>query len=308
MTASAFGILVDEGKVSWNSLVRDVYPEFRQASETVGRQAALADLLVYRTGLARKNLYWHQSCQKLLLPKDETASTLSLLKEVAPFRAAFVYNNWAYCFAGIILERIAGETFGSFIQRDVFQPLGLSRTTIGIPAQENLAESYQTLDNGIPWWVPRPEIHDETIMRSAGGAKSSVNDLLRYSTSFLAAAKHQVEIVVLRQVFELARQQISISSSSSQSGSYALELVVTELPLTLGAVVVNPRELGQDMPVIKRSTKCKKCVWYHNGCLPGALAAAYLLPDTETVIIVLSNSVGRRTHQTGFANFLSKVS
>ncbi len=47
------------------------------------------------------------------------------------------------------------------------------------------------------------------------------------------------------------------------------------------------------MPVVARSTKTEKRVWYHNGSLPGAFSAVYLLPDTETVIVVLSNSLGK---------------
>ena len=62
----------------------------------------------------------------MLLLKDETASTVSLLEEVASFAAEFVYDNRVYCFAGIMLERFVGESLGSFTQRNKFNPLRLS--------------------------------------------------------------------------------------------------------------------------------------------------------------------------------------
>ena len=57
MLAAAFGVLVDEGKVSCNSLIRNIYPEFRQASKAARAQATLIDLLAHRIGLTPKNTY-----------------------------------------------------------------------------------------------------------------------------------------------------------------------------------------------------------------------------------------------------------
>ena len=146
---------------------------------------------------------------------------MSLLEEVVRFQAEFDYNNWVCCFAGVVLEEIIGEFFGSSIQREIVHPLGLSRMTIELVAQKKpLADIYQTLDNETSWRVPRAKTHDTTIMRPAGGAKSSVNNLNHYS-AFLAAAKHQLENgctstpgLPFRQVSELVCDQILISFSN----------------------------------------------------------------------------------------------
>lgn len=300
MTAAAFGLLVDEQKIRWDSPIQEIYPQFQQADETVKTCATVVDILAHRTGLAGKNCYWHQSHQKLLLPKHETASTMSLLEKVGNFREDFMYNNWVYGFAGTVLEHVVGESFGAYIQKKIFQPLGLKRTTIGTPTQENRAKLYQTLDDGSSWPVPDLEIEDSTIMGSAGGAKSSVNDLLAYYTAFLTAAKHQSKNncsstsgLPFRQVSELVRSHILASASGPNLQHYGLGLVLTELPSTLGLVGLNPRELGSDMPIVGRSAKGKRRVWYHNGSLPGAFSAAFLLPDLDSVIVVLCNSLGK---------------
>ena len=91
------------------------------------------------------------------------------------------------------------------------------------------------------------EKQDDTIMRSGGGAKSSVNDLLKNHCAFLAAMKHPLESgrtstsgLPFRQVSELVCDRILISFSKPQPGSYELGLVVTELPSTSDAVGINP--------------------------------------------------------------------
>ncbi len=300
MTAAAFGILVDDGKLSWDSLVMDACPEFRQANESVKSEATITDLLAHRTGLARKNCYWHQSRQKFLLLKHETASTMSLLEQVGSLHDSSIYDNWVYAFAGIVFGKIAGESLGTFLQKQIFDPLSLKRTTIGVPPSENLAKSYTTLDDGTPWEVPNPETRDNTIMGSASGGKSSVNDLLRFYSSFMSAAIHQINHDCtttagspFRQAKEMIQQQIIAAASNPHSQAYGLRLVLTELPSALGLTGLNLRELGEDMPIVGRNTRSRSSVWYHNGSLPGAFSSVYMLPDSDAVIVVLSNTLAR---------------
>ena len=298
MTAAAYGILVDREDFQWETPIKEIYP-FQQVNERVREEANVTDLLAHRTGLAAKNLYWHQSWQQLLLPKEETASTMSILECVGTLHDSFVYNDMAYAFAGVVLEKLTGESFGSFMQTQVFEPLGLNRTTIGSPPSENIAKSYSSLDDGSPWEIPNPGIQDSTILGSSAGGKSSVNDLLKYYKAFLVAAKHQIEHNCsstpgspFRQAAKMVQNHVDVTSPGPHPQSYGLGWTVTELPSTLGLIGLNTRELGKDMPIIGRSTKTQSRVWYHNGSLPEAFCSAYLLLDSDAVIVVLSNSLG----------------
>ena len=44
-TAAGLGILVEEKKLSWDSKVKDVLPEFRQSNKTIEDHASVADFL-----------------------------------------------------------------------------------------------------------------------------------------------------------------------------------------------------------------------------------------------------------------------
>ena len=57
-TATAMGILVDEGKVAWDKRVRDYLPTFRLQDESAAALMTPRDLLCHRSGLARHDLAW----------------------------------------------------------------------------------------------------------------------------------------------------------------------------------------------------------------------------------------------------------
>ncbi len=57
-TATAVGILVDEGKLDWDKPVRDYLPAFRIQDESASARMTPRDLLCHRSGLARHDLAW----------------------------------------------------------------------------------------------------------------------------------------------------------------------------------------------------------------------------------------------------------
>ena len=173
MTAAAFGHLVHKNIIKYNSPIRDVYPEFVQVNKEVQTQATIGDLLAHKTGLVSKNCYWHQARQRLLLPKVQTARTVSILESCGKLSDSFIYNNWTYAFAGMVLESLTSTSFESFVRKVLFSPLGLKRTMIGVPSLAdfaNVARTYTSYDHGQACEVPYPEISDDTIMGPAVGA------------------------------------------------------------------------------------------------------------------------------------------
>jgi CubicO group peptidase (beta-lactamase class C family) len=52
-TATGLALLVDEGKLDWDTRVREILPEFRLRDPVASEQATLRDLLTHRTGVPR---------------------------------------------------------------------------------------------------------------------------------------------------------------------------------------------------------------------------------------------------------------
>ena len=72
--------------------------------------------------------------------------------------------------------------------------------------------------------------------------------------------------------------------------SYGFGWARVQLPGPMGAMDCNPLLMPHDMPVVGKGAP-SKFVCYHQSSLPGALAAMNQIPETESAIVVLSNSL-----------------
>lgn len=57
-TSAAIGILVEEGKLEWDTLIKDVLPGFNSVEKTIIENVTVADLLAHRTGLQSADSLW----------------------------------------------------------------------------------------------------------------------------------------------------------------------------------------------------------------------------------------------------------
>lgn len=150
MTAVAIGILVDQGKLSWDDPVEAYLPEFHGqwvATESgpdhrtlvpAARPITIAELLTHTSGLGE-------------YPTTDPHWTLAeyvkvIAREPLRFQPG---TKWAYSTAGIdtlgrIVEVVSGERYAKFMRKHIFKPIGMTHTTFWVsPADEpRLARSY----------------------------------------------------------------------------------------------------------------------------------------------------------------------
>ena len=76
LTATALGILVEEGKLAWDAPVIDYLPWFQMSDPYVTRELTIRDLLVHRSGLglgAGDLLWWPSSTYNRARDRDAAA-------------------------------------------------------------------------------------------------------------------------------------------------------------------------------------------------------------------------------------------
>ncbi|MCJ1242724.1 hypothetical protein MMC14_010733, partial [Varicellaria rhodocarpa] len=100
---------------------------------------------------------------------SETARILGSLQLLAPFRSKFIYSNWGYGLAGEILENLTGQGLEEHFQKSLFEPLGMSRTTLASFEGENCVKCYMALSNRTPREVP-PTAYVAGKARAGAGA------------------------------------------------------------------------------------------------------------------------------------------
>jgi len=86
-TAIAAGMLVQEGKLTWDKPVRDSVPSIRFHSDQLNNSVTLRDMLSHRTGITRHDTIWYKSdfTRKQLFEK------LVFLEPQEPMRQTFLY-------------------------------------------------------------------------------------------------------------------------------------------------------------------------------------------------------------------------
>ncbi|RYN65042.1 hypothetical protein AA0117_g12204 [Alternaria alternata] len=296
IVSGCLDILVDRKFLDWNTTLQELLPELASDDTTVTltqlkNEANVVDVLAHRLGHTQRNMYRMQGHATILMDANDTLKVFADLEPIKEFRSTMAYNNWGYGIAGEIIQRVSGMSVGEFASKHIFEPLQLNRTTLGIPGPDNRARTYAALSDGTSFQVPYPPFSDGKLLASASAGKSTLNDLLSFYGSLMQQSWNQnhgrsdMPVSPIPDVATLWDSRIAINDESS----YGLGWVLTDLPAKCGLVGINPNMVDA-MP-----TACKGCpptrLVYHQGSGVGALSAAYLLPDSQSAIVVLSNSL-----------------
>jgi CubicO group peptidase (beta-lactamase class C family) len=133
-TATLAAILVEEGRLSWNTTIRDVFPDLKMlpAYETI----TIQQLLSHRAGLP-KNFIADLDENRTYTPKSGRLVYLEQIvqhKLINPPEKVMLYSNAGYTLAGVMIEKITKQTFVDVMAEKIFRPLNLSTAGYGAPA------------------------------------------------------------------------------------------------------------------------------------------------------------------------------
>src|SRR5215468_9817449 len=145
-TATALALLVDEGRLDWTKPVRDYIPEFRMHDAIATERVTVRDLLSHHSGLPRHDWIWIPAD----LSRSEMMTALRHLEPARDIRTEFQYNNLAYNAAGLVAERISGQSFEQFIRTRLTDKLNMP---VGFSAEEYAAAE----DAAVPYLVERDD-------------------------------------------------------------------------------------------------------------------------------------------------------
>lgn len=175
MTATALGLLVDEGQLAWDDRVIDHLPGFALSDPWVTRQVTIRDLLSHRVGVGR--LFGNRLT---FMPNASLDEALAVLREhdfEQPFRQGHVYSNAMYAVAGAVLESVSGQPWDDFVEQRLFAPLGMTRSNTRISGlDDNAAWPHQEIDGELV----AIERRDWTWGAAAAAVNSTANDLVRW--------------------------------------------------------------------------------------------------------------------------------
>jgi CubicO group peptidase (beta-lactamase class C family) len=111
----------------------------------VGQRVKIHHLLTHTSGILDYEAVMNLKQQTQLLDAD--VLTLIKNRDSLYFEpgAQFRYSNSAYCLLALIIERLSGQSFASFVRQRIFKPLQMNQSTVyeaGKPIQ-NRAMGYR---------------------------------------------------------------------------------------------------------------------------------------------------------------------
>jgi CubicO group peptidase (beta-lactamase class C family) len=253
-TAAAALLLVEEGKLSLDDDLTKYLPDY----PTSGNRIPLRRLLDHTSGIkGYTELPKFQTIMTRKLAKD---SLVALFKDVPfdfPTGTGMVYNNSAYFLVGMIIEKVSGMSYGDFVAKRFFEPLGMrdSHYCNERKIVKNRAHGYDMSPAG---QLLLKGYLDHTYPYAAGSLCSSAADLVTW-----LQALHGGRVLPERAYRAL------ISPDTLNDG--------TRLRYAKGVAV----HTVAGHPAIE-----------HGGGINGYLSETVWVPDAKLAVVVLINTAG----------------
>ncbi len=269
-TAAALGMLVDEKKITWDSKVTDIIPEFKLYDAYVTSQFTIRDLLSHRSGLglgAGDLMIWPDSST---VTKKQIIHNLRYLKPVSSFRTQWDYDNLLYIVAGEVIERISGLKYEDFIETRIMQPLGMTKSALSynrLKDKTNIIDAHAPV-NGKIAVIPKDFTENSN---AAGGMNASVSELSKWALVQLNGGKYGEKL------------DKTLFSKAAQNQMWTLHSII---PAGKGSY--NRHFFGYGLGWFLSDEK-GYMVAEHTGGLAGMVSEVTLIPDLKLGIIVLTN-------------------
>jgi CubicO group peptidase (beta-lactamase class C family) len=258
-TATAIALVVEDGKIALDAPVRTYLRDFSVEDPVASATMTTRDLLTHRSGLPRHDLFWYEAP----FSRDELCRRVRFLESSGPAHARWRYNSLMFVVAGQIIERVAGQSWESFVQARILAPLGMHRTILSLKAahaDSNHAVGY-ALRDGRARKLSGPTRLD--AIAPAGGVHSCVRDLARWLTFHATRSPALVGDEMWRELHRGQAEMPSVDEPEVQDRQYALGWI---------------RENYRGHPLL-----------LHNGSIDGFTVHLGFLPETGQGLIVLMN-------------------
>lgn len=125
-TAFAILMLIDEGKLSFSTVLTEVFKDFPE----YGKAITIQQLLTHTSGLLDyENLMNNDRIDPIL---DNEVLQLMMQQDSTKYipGANYDYSNSAYAVLNQVVKNVSGETYKSFIESKIFKPLKMKKSIV----------------------------------------------------------------------------------------------------------------------------------------------------------------------------------
>lgn len=267
-TAAGLAMLVEDGKLEWDKPVIQYMPDFKLKDNFATQEMTAIDLLTHQSGLPRHDLMWYGSP----FSRAEIYERLRYLEPNKSFRSTWQYQNLMYMTAGILAEKLSGQSWEDFTRSRIFQPLGMKNTcysaTEALPGTPVALPYIKQEEN-----VIRIPYRDIPAVAPAGAIYSNVEDMLKWVSWHLDKGKAGGQQLLKEESIARLHQP----HKAIEGGGPAASPEISSRSYGLGWFVYRYGELD---------------IVQHGGNIDGFSALVFMAPRSGIGMVILTNMNG----------------
>lgn len=251
-TAAAILKLVEEKKLS----LKDDFTKYMEF-DTKGKKITIANLLNHTSGIASYTEipeFWDLSIESH--PRDSLVKIIEKNDFLFETDEALIYNNSAYFFLGLIIEKVTEKSYEEYLQKTFFEPLGMHNTNYCSNSEviKNKVYGYNFTPNGLQ-------------------QKPYLNHIWPYAAGSLCSTTEDL-LIWMRAVHER-----KVLSDVSYNSLITPDLLKDGTEVRYAKGLVNFSSFGNHQIA-------------HGGGIHGFLSETRYFPDEDLYIICLVNTTG----------------
>lgn len=177
--------------------------------------------------------------------------------------SAYLYSNVGYDLLGLLIQQVSGQSYGEFLRRRVFLPLGMDSARVMAPG-ESEAGNAVGYERGQVGTAPKPYLYNAA------------------NRSYLGLAASGIQVNAL----DLAKWDAALYTEKILKKA-TLDLMWTPNSLVQAATATTP-DIYYGLGWQLRTQQGHRWV-YHSGGMPGYVTEIMRYPDDQLTVIALSN-------------------
>ena len=196
-TGIAIMQLRDRGLLSLDDPLIKYIPELATVHDTYGPISAITirEAMSHSSGFRDATWPWRDADWQPFEPTQWSQIVAMLPYTDIKFASGtrYSYSNLAVVFLGEIIERLSGDQFEVYMEKNIFHPLGMSRSYYDRSPYHLLRYRSHSWDLKDGKLTEDPFDFDTGITRANGGLNAPLSDMLKYIRFLLGDPAHQSE-------------------------------------------------------------------------------------------------------------------
>jgi CubicO group peptidase (beta-lactamase class C family) len=259
LTSSAVGQLLEEGQLHLDDEIQKHVPGFPKKQWPVTLRQLMGHVAGVRTDGGDEGPLFSQHCERPAEALPHFAEDPLRFEPGAEYR----FSSYGWILVSAAVEAASKEPFLTFMQKEIFEPLGMDRTMADSATEPipNRATPYFPRFAADPRYGPDPmrEV-DYSCYAGASVFVSTPSDLVRFAVAFSSGKLLKPATV---QLFQTSQR-----TSSGQETGYGL---------------------GWDLETVALAGKDTRAIGHDGDSLGGTLASLLTFPEHEIVVSLMTN-------------------